>query len=74
MITFDVAIEMIARGKERHEDGRTVQEILADALLEAPLATLTAIADLLSDLDALDEATGLSSEDAIQTGEAAVSG
>ena len=70
MTTFDVAMDMIASGKQRHEDGRTVQEALADSILEAPLATLSALADMLSGDP--DEATGLSSEDATHTGEAGV--
>jgi 2-keto-4-pentenoate hydratase len=67
MTTFDVAMEMITSGMERHEDGRTVQEVLADAILEAPLATLAALADMISD-----EATGLPSEDTAHTGKAGV--
>jgi hypothetical protein len=68
MTTFDVAMDMIASGKQRHEDGRTGREVLADAILEAPLATLARLADMMSGDP--DEATGLPSKDA---GEAGVS-
>jgi hypothetical protein len=63
MTTFDVAMKMIASGKERHEDGRAVQEVLADAILEAPLTTLTTPAGMLSS----DDAAGLPSDDMTQT-------
>jgi hypothetical protein len=72
MSPFDVAIEMIMSGRERHEDGRTVQRVLADAILEAPLETLTALMGMLDEMDKADDAMGLPSEGATHTGKAGV--